>query len=131
MHGNTHIPGAGNGSHVDHKRNNYAIQKRKFSQYIARSARKSRSNTFFEINFPQNFLYIVISFFVYFRTMSSENISETLNFVPDIVPAEKLLHQHEVETTTSFVMYYSNSVGKGKSKVRGAPQMNSGYEREC
>ena len=63
--------------------------------------------------------------------MSSENISETLNFVPDIVPAEKLLHQHEVETTTSFFMYYSYSVGKGKSKVRGAPQMNSSYEREC
>ena len=36
-----------------------------------------------------------------------------------------------METTTSFVMYYSYGVGKGKSKVRGAPYMNSAYEREC
>ena len=28
-------------------------------------------------------------------------------------------------------MYYSYGVGEGKSKVRGAPQMNSSYEREC
>ena len=28
-------------------------------------------------------------------------------------------------------MYYCYGVGKGKSKVRGAPQMNSGYEGEC
>ena len=44
--------------------------------------------------------------------------------------AEKLLHEHEVVTTTSLVMYYCYGVGKGKSKVRGAPQMNSGYEGE-
>ena len=49
----------------------------------------------------------------------------------DVKSADKLLHEHEVETTTSFVMYYSDSVEEGKSKVRGAPQMNSGYEREC
>ena len=53
------------------------------------------------------------------------------SFVPDVKSAEKLLHEYEVETTTSFVMYYSCGVGKGKSKVRGAPQMNSSYEREC
>ena len=47
--------------------------------------------------------------------MSSKNISETLSFVPDIEWAEKLLHEHEVETTTSFVVYYSYGVGKGKS----------------
>ena len=51
--------------------------------------------------------------------------------MPDVRSAEELLHEHEVETTTSFVMYYSYGVGKGKSKVRGAPQMNSAYEREC
>ena len=47
--------------------------------------------------------------------MSSKNISETLSFVPDIESAERLLHEHEVETTTSFVVYYSYGVGKGKS----------------
>ena len=47
----------------------------------------------------------------------------------DVKSAEKLLYEHEVETTISFVMYYSDSVKKGKSKVRGA--LNSGYEREC
>ena len=53
--------------------------------------------------------------------MSSKNISKTLSFVPDVKSAKKHLHGHEVETTTSFVMYYSYGVGKGKSKVRGAP----------
>ena len=47
--------------------------------------------------------------------MSSKNISETLSFVPDIESAEKLPHEHEVETTTSFVVYNSYGVGKGKS----------------
>ena len=51
--------------------------------------------------------------------------------MPEVKSDEKLLHEHEIETTTSYVMYYSYGVGKGKSKVRGAPQMNSGYEREC
>ena len=67
--------------------------------------------------------------FVYLRTKTSKNIS--LNFLPDVRSAEELLYEHEVETTTSFVMYYSYGVGKGKSKVREAPQMNSAYEREC
>ena len=66
---------------------------------------------------------------VYLRTKSSKNIS--LNFLPDVRSAEELLYKHEVETTTSFVMYHSYGVGKGKSKFRGAPQMNSAYEREC
>ena len=68
---------------------------------------------------------------MYLRTMSSENISETHSYVPDIELAEKQLHEHDVETTACFVMYYSYGVGKSKSKVRGAPQMNSGYKREC
>ena len=51
--------------------------------------------------------------------------------MPKVKSAEELLHEHELETTTSFVVYYSYGVGKGKSKVRGAPQINSGYEREC
>ena len=51
--------------------------------------------------------------------------------MPDVKSAEKQLHKHEVETKTSFVMYYSYGIGKGKSKVRGTPHMNSGYEREC
>ena len=63
--------------------------------------------------------------------MSSENVSEALSYVPDIESAEKLLHEHDLEAITCFVMYYSYGVGKGKPKVRGVPQMNSGYEREC
>ena len=51
--------------------------------------------------------------------------------MPDVKSAEKPLHEHQVEATTSFVTYYSYGVGKGKTIVRGAPQMNSGYEREC
>ena len=105
MHESTHIPGAGNGGQADRVQNTCAIQTRKLSQYIAKSAGKSN----------QDSLYLDISFFVHLRTMSSKNISETLSFVPDIESAEKLLHEHEVETTTSFVVYYSYGVGKGKS----------------
>ena len=50
--------------------------------------------------------------------------------MPELKSAEKPLHEHEVETTTSFVLYYSYGIGKGKSKVRGASYMNSAYERE-
>ena len=50
--------------------------------------------------------------------------------MPDVKSAEKPLHEHEEETTTSFVMYYNYGVGKGKSEVRGAPYMNSTYERK-
>ena len=42
--------------------------------------------------------------------MSSKNISKTFGFVPDVKSTEKLRHEHEVGTTTSFVMYYSYSV---------------------
>ena len=51
--------------------------------------------------------------------------------MPEVKSAEKLLREHELETTTSFVMYYSYGVVKGKSKVRGASYINSAYEREC
>ena len=51
--------------------------------------------------------------------------------MPEVKSAEKPLHEHEVETTTSFVMYYSYGIGKGKSKVSGASYINSAYEREC
>ena len=51
--------------------------------------------------------------------------------MPRVKSAERLLHEHEVEIATSFVTYYSYSVGKGKSKVQGAPQMNSGHERDA
>ena len=110
MHESTHIPGAGNGGQADRVQNTCAIQTRKLSQYIAKSAGKSNRINFLGGNFPQDSLYLDISFFVNLRTMSSKNISETLSFVP-----EKLLHEHEVETTTSFVVYYSNGVGQGKS----------------
>ena len=45
--------------------------------------------------------------------MSSENISETFSFVPNVQSAEMLLHEHKLETT-SFVMYYNYGVGKGR-----------------
>ena len=45
---------------------------------------------------------------VYLRTKSSKNIS--LNFLPDVRSAEELLHENKVETTTSFVKYYSYGV---------------------
>ena len=51
--------------------------------------------------------------------------------MPNVKSAEKLLREHEVETITNFVTNYSYGVGKGKSKVRGAPQMKSGYERDA
>ena len=51
--------------------------------------------------------------------------------MPEVKSAEKLLHEHEMETTTSCVMYYSYGVGKDKSKVRRASYMNSAYERIC
>ena len=37
-------------------------------------------------------------------------------FLPDVKSAEKVLHEHELDTTTSFVTYYNNSLGKGKLK---------------
>ena len=48
--------------------------------------------------------------------MSSENRPGSFLFVPDVKSAEKVLHEHELDTTTSFVMYYNNGLGKGKLK---------------
>ena len=50
--------------------------------------------------------------------MSSENVSEALSYVPDIESAEKLLHEHDLEAITCFVMYYSYGVGKDSSEGR-------------
>ena len=47
--------------------------------------------------------------------MSSENRPGSFLFVPDVKSAEKVLHEHELDTT-SFVMYYNNGLGKGKLK---------------
>ena len=124
------IPWAGNRSQADHKRNNYAIQTRKLSHSIARSAGKSNRINFLEGNFPQDTLYLGIVIII-LHVSSNHIISKTFSLVPEVKSAEKPLHEHEVETTTSFVMYYSYGVGKGKSKVRGASYMNSAYEREC
>ena len=85
---------------------------------------------FLENNFPQESLYLDISFFVVPRTMSSKNIPKTFICARFKISRE-LLHEHELEITTKFFIYYSYDVGKGESKVRGAPQINSGYEREC
>ena len=48
--------------------------------------------------------------------MSSENRPGSLLFVPDVKSAEKVLQEHELDTTISFVMYYNNGLGKGKLK---------------
>ena len=69
------IPWAGNWNQADNEQNNYAIQTRKLSQYIARSAGKSNRINFLEGNFPQDYLYLGISSFVYLRTMSSLRLS--------------------------------------------------------
>ena len=58
MHESTHIPGAGNGSQADHKRNNNAIQTPKLSQYRARGAGKSNRINVLESNSPQDSLYL-------------------------------------------------------------------------
>ena len=52
--------------------------------------------------------------------MSSENRPGSFLFVPDVKSAEKVLHEHELDTTTSFVMYYNNGLGKGTLNVRSA-----------
>ncbi|CAH3191515.1 unnamed protein product, partial [Porites evermanni] len=44
--------------------------------------------------------------------MSSENRPGSFLFVPDVKSAEKVLHEHELDTTTSFVMYYNIGLGK-------------------
>ena len=81
MHKSTHIPGAGNGSQVDYKWDNNAIQTRQVSQYIARNAGKS---IWIHLFLRVIFLDLDISFFVYLRTMSSKNISKTFSFVPGV-----------------------------------------------
>ena len=67
----------------------------------------------FSLRFP-------LSWYHFLRVSSNHVISKIFSLVPEVKSAEKLLHEHEVETTTSFIMYYSYGVGKGKSKVRGA-----------
>ena len=91
----------------DWKLDNYVIQishARHLSQYLTRNAGKSNGIEFLLDKFFSRF---------YLQAMSSENISETFGFVPDVQSAEKLLHKHELTTTTTYVMYYSYGVGKG------------------
>ena len=49
--------------------------------------------------------------------MSFYKISETFGFVPDVQSAEQLLHDHELETTSQFVMYYNYGLGKGMNFI--------------
>ena len=88
MHESTHIPRTGNGSQTDHKGNNYAIQTHELSLHLERSAGKSNRIHFLESNFPQDSLYLDISFFVNLRTMISKNISETFISVLDVISRE-------------------------------------------
>ena len=102
MHERTHSPGAGNGSQADHKRNNNAIQTRKLSQYIARSAGKSK-----KINFQGVIFLKITSILVSASSWTLEpcylKTSQTFTFVPYVKSAEKLLREHEVQTITNFV----------------------------
>ena len=88
MHESSHITRTGNGSQTDHKGNNYAIQTHELSQHLERSAGKSNRIHFLESNFPQDSLYLDISFFVNLRTMISKNISETFISVLDVISRE-------------------------------------------
>ena len=49
---------------------------RKLSQYIERCAGKSKQINFLGSNFPQDSLYLGISFFMNLGTMLSKNISD-------------------------------------------------------
>ena len=51
--------------------------------------------------------------------MLSKNISETFTFEPDAKSAENLLHEYEVEATTSFVMYEATVLEKVILKSEG------------
>ena len=46
--------------------------------------------------------------------MEFKRISDTIGYVADTTSAEKILHDHEVATTTRYVMYYNNGLGKGE-----------------
>ena len=115
MHECTRIPGARNGSQADHKRNN--------SNSVS-TWQEERENQIESILFGEKFSSRFPISWYQLRVSSNRVIYETFGLVPEIKSAEKLLHEHEVETTTSFVTYYSYGVSKAKSKVRGAPQMN-------
>ena len=130
MHERTHSPGAGNGSQADHKRNNNAIQTRKLSQYIARSAGKSKKINFQGVIFlkitsilvsasswtlepcylktSQGVIFLKItSILVSASSWTLEpcylKTSQTFTFMPYVKSAEKLLREHEVQTVTNFV----------------------------
>ena len=67
------------------------------------------------------------SWYQLLRVSSNHVISKIFNLVPEVKSAEKLLHEHEVETTTSFVMYFMVLV---KVSLKSeAPQMNSGTRK--
>ena len=85
------IPWAGNGSQAHHKRNNYAIQTRKLSHSIARSAGKSNRINFLEDNFPQDTLYLGVIIII-LHISSNHIISKTFSLVPEVKSAEKPLH---------------------------------------
>ena len=49
--------------------------------------------------------------------MSFHKISETFGFVPVVQSAEQLLHDHKLETTSRFVIYYNYGLGKGMNFI--------------
>ena len=80
MHEITHIiPEAGNGGQMDHKLIHYAIQTRKLSQYIARSAEIQIESIFLGSSFPQD----LSASSCIFDSMSSK-IPGSSSFVPDV-----------------------------------------------
>ena len=107
----TPIPGAGNGSQTDHKRNNNAIQTRKPSQYLARSARKSNCINFLESNFPDS-LYLdelISASSCICKPCHLKNISDTFTSMPDVKSAEKLLHEREVDQSLNALVQLLHS----------------------
>ena len=88
MYESTHSPEAGNGSQADHKRNNNTIQTPKFSQYITRSAGKSKQINLIFLKITS----ILVSASSWTLEPCYLKTSQTFTFVPYVKSAEKLLH---------------------------------------
>ena len=52
----------------------------------------------FSLRFP-------LSWYQLLRVSSNHVISKTFSLMPEVKTAEKLLHEHEMETTTSFGVF--------------------------
>ena len=119
MHERTHSPGAGNGSQADHKRNNNAIQTRKLSQYIARSAGKSKKINFLGSSFPQDYLFFGISFLMNLGTMLSKNISEFYFCAQSKISREATARARSGKKQLTLLLITATVLGKVSLKSEG------------